>query len=74
MAMSADERPDLHRLELEVEEELRIVRADQPEDALAVTEDEWSLDDPVDVERYRVGLSDLLGAVQALEEEQQPPV
>jgi hypothetical protein len=64
--MSPDERPALYRLETEVEAELRLVRADDPNEAPALSQTEW-LFDPSEVERYRIGLYGLLGAVKALE-------
>ena len=64
--MSAEERLVLHQLEFEVEAELRIVQAGHGDDASAVSQAEW-LSDPSDVERYKIGLYGLLGAVKAVE-------
>ena len=69
--MSAEERLVLHQLEFEVEAELRIVQAGHGDDASAVSQAEW-LSDPSDVERYKIGLYGLLGAVKAMERDPEP--
>lgn len=58
----------LHELELNVSTELTQAENDQPEEEVAcVPIDEW-LSDPADAQRYEVGLRNLLGAVEALED------
>jgi hypothetical protein len=57
----------LHGLEVEVEAELAIARASHPEEVAATPVAEWQYD-PVDAERYEVGLRGLLGAVEAVED------
>ena len=64
--MSAEEGPVLEELEIELQAELRIVERGRPEDVFAQPLDEW-LFDPTDVERYRVGIYGLIGAVKAVE-------
>ncbi len=71
MTMSTDESQFLHKLEAEVEAELAMARSSHPEEALDVSPAEW-LFDPTDVEREEIGLSSLLGAVEALESDDQP--
>jgi len=58
----------LHELELNVRTELTRAETSQPEEeADLIPIDEW-LVDPVDAQRYEVGLRNLLGAVEALED------
>lgn len=58
----------LHELELNVRAELAMVETSQPEpEAVGVPIDEWLLD-PADAPRDEVGLRNLLGAVEALED------
>ena len=58
----------LHELELDVRAELTLIETSQPEeDAAGVSIDEWLLD-PADAQRYVVGLRNLLGAAEALED------
>ena len=58
----------LHELELNVSTELTLAGTSQPEEeAVDVSMDEW-LFDPADAQRYEIGLHNLLGAVEALEE------
>lgn len=57
----------LHGLEVEVEAELTIVAASDPEEVAGTPVAEW-LYDPTDAERYEVGLRGLLGAVESLED------
>src|SRR6266516_2872317 len=58
----------LHELELNISTELMLAETSQPEEeAVRVPVDEW-LFDPADAQRYEVGLHNLLGAVEALED------
>jgi hypothetical protein len=57
----------LHGLETEVEAELEIAENSHPEETAAAPVAEWRFD-PVDAERYEVGLRGLLGAVEAVED------
>lgn len=57
----------LHGLEAEVEAELAIAESSHPEETAAAPVAEWRFD-PVDAERYEVGLRGLLGAVEAVED------
>jgi hypothetical protein len=58
----------LHELELNISAELMLAETSQPEEeAVRVPVDEW-LFDPADAQRYEVGLHNLLGAVEALED------
>ena len=58
----------LHELELNVSTELMVAETSQPEEeAVNVPLDEW-LFDPADDQRYEIGLHNLLGAVEALED------
>jgi hypothetical protein len=59
-------------LEIEVEEELNLVESSHAEQATDLPVSEW-LFDPADAEREEIGLRDLLGAVEALEEDPRPP-
>ena len=62
----------LHELELTVSTELTQAETGQPEEeAVSVPIDEWLLD-PADAQRYEVGLRNLLGAVEALEDGSSP--
>jgi hypothetical protein len=69
--MSADEHPILRHLRSEVEAELLMVQSDPPAEALDLSPTEW-LSDPSEVERFRIGLHGLLGAVDALERDPEP--
>lgn len=69
--MPTDESPYLHKLEVEVEEELALAESSESP-ALGSSPSEW-LFDPADIERQQVGLRNLLGAVEALELDA-PPV
>ena len=58
----------LHELELNVSTELIVAETSQSEEeAVRVPVEEW-LFDPADAQRYEVGLHNLLGAVEALED------
>ena len=58
----------LHELELNVSTELMLAETSQPEEeAVRLPVDEW-LFDPADAQRYEVGLHNLLGAVEVLED------
>lgn len=58
----------LYELELTVTTELTQAETNPPEEeAVGVPIDEW-LSDPADAQRYEVGLRNLLGAVEALED------
>ena len=57
----------LHGLETEVEAELEIAEHSHPEETATAPVAEWRFD-PVDAERYEVGLRGLLGAVEAVED------
>ena len=73
--MPSDERQFLRDLRLEIETELKAVESKHPEDAFGVGQEEW-LFDPTDIEREEVGLRNLLGAVEAIEDrpvESEPP-
>jgi hypothetical protein len=63
--MPTDESPSLHRLEIEVQEELVLAESSESRE-LGGSPAEW-LFDPADIEREEVGLRNLLGAVEALE-------
>jgi hypothetical protein len=58
-------------LKAEVAEELAIAHIDDPEQALAVPQDQW-LFDPTDLERQEIGLRNMLGAIDALERGPEP--
>ncbi|GAA1880071.1 hypothetical protein [Actinomadura bangladeshensis] len=55
-------------LEFEVEEELLLAESSRPEETAAAPPSTW-LFDPTDVERERIGLRDILGAAEALDDE-----
>ncbi len=58
----------LHQLELNVRADLIQAETSQPEEeAVRVPIDEWLID-PVDAQRYEVGLRNRLGAVEAMED------
>jgi hypothetical protein len=58
----------LHELEIDVRAELTLAGTSTPEEeAVAVPIEEW-LFDPADAQRDQVGLRDLLGAVEVIEE------
>jgi hypothetical protein len=68
MSTPIDDQAFLYELELNVSTELTLAESGQPEEeAAGVPLDEW-LFDPADVQRYEIGLHNLLGAVEALEE------
>jgi len=68
MSTPIDENTFLHELELNVSTELTLAESGQPEEeAVDLSMDEW-LFDPADAQRYEIGLHNLLGAVEALEE------
>ena len=69
--MSADEHLVLYRLQSDVEAELRMVESDPSAEAPTLSPAEWIVD-PSDVERLRIGLYGILGAVRALEADPQP--
>ena len=72
MSTPTGDNTSLHALELNIRIELTLVETNQPEEeAVGVPIDEW-LVDPVDAERYEVGLRSLLGAVEALEDGSSP--
>jgi len=58
----------LHEFQVEVEEELDVVRASHPQEALDGSPVEW-LFDPTGIEREQVGLGNVLAAVEALEDD-----
>jgi hypothetical protein len=67
MSTPIGENTFLHELELNVSTELTLAETSQPEEeAVRVSVDEW-LTDPEDAQRYEIGLHNLLGAVEALE-------
>jgi hypothetical protein len=65
-AMPTDESGFLHDLQNEVEAELNEFRSSAPDEERAVSPTEW-LVGPTDIEREEVGLTNLLGAVEALD-------
>jgi len=68
MSNPIGENAFLHELELNVSTELVMAGTSQPEEeAVNVSLDEW-LFDPADAQRYEIGLHNLLGAVEALED------
>jgi hypothetical protein len=68
MSTPIDENAFLYELELNVSTELTLAESGRPEEeAAGVPLDEW-LFDPADAQRYEIGLHNLLGAVEALEE------
>ena len=68
MSTPIGENAFLHELELNVSTELTLAGTGQPEEeAVNVSLDEW-LSDPADEQRYEIGLHNLLGAVEALED------
>jgi hypothetical protein len=68
MSIPTGDNAFLHELELNVGTELTQAETGQPEEeAAGVPIDEWLLD-PADAQRYEVGLRNLLGAVEALED------
>jgi hypothetical protein len=66
MTMSGEGPEVLHELQYEVEAELRLVESGGADEASALSQADW-LFDPSDIERYRICLHGLLGAVTALE-------
>jgi hypothetical protein len=72
MSTPTDDNAYLHELEHNVRAELTLADAGQPEEQAAGTPiDQWLLD-PADAQREEVGLRNLLGAVEALEEGSRP--
>jgi hypothetical protein len=68
MSIPTGDNAFLHELELDVRAKLTQAETGQPEEEAAdVPIDEW-LSDPVDDQRYEVGLRNLLGAVEVLED------
>ena len=68
MSIPTGDNAFLHELELNVRAELTRAETGQPEEeAVGVPIGEWLLD-PADAQRYEVGLRNLLGAVEALED------
>jgi hypothetical protein len=68
MSIPTGDNAFLYELELTVSTELTQAETGQPEEeAVGVPIDEW-LSDPADEQRYEVGLRNLLGAVEALED------
>jgi hypothetical protein len=68
MSIPTGDNAFLHELELHVSTELTQAETGQPEEeAVGVPIDEWLLD-PTDAQRYEIGLRNLLGAVEALED------
>jgi hypothetical protein len=68
MSIPISENTFLHELELNVSTELTLAESGPPEEeAAGVPLDEW-LFDPADAQRYDIGLHNLLGAVEALED------
>jgi hypothetical protein len=68
MSTTIGDNAFLHELELNVSTELMLAGTSLPEEeAVRVPVDEW-LFDPADAQRYEVGLHNLLGAVEALED------
>jgi len=68
MSTPIDENSFLYELELNVTTELTLAESGpSEEEAAGVPLDEW-LFDPADAQRYDIGLHNLLGAVEALEE------
>jgi hypothetical protein len=62
----------LHELEHGVRAELTLAEAGQPdEQAASAPIDEWLID-PADAQREEIGLRNLLGAVEAMEEGSRP--
>ncbi|GAA4489731.1 hypothetical protein GCM10023191_021000 [Actinoallomurus oryzae] len=59
----------MHELEIEVREELVLTESNGPEQEADLPVSAW-LYDPVDAERERTILRDLLGAVEGLENDQ----
>lgn len=54
-------------LEVEIETELTLAESSRPEEVAALPVSEWPFD-PADVEREEIGLRNLLGAVEELED------
>ena len=67
MSIPTGDNAFLHELELNVSTELTQAETGQPEEeAVGVPIDEWL--DPADTQRDEVGLRNLLGAVEAVED------
>jgi hypothetical protein len=56
----------LGELEREVEAELDLAESSRPEEIIGLPSTEWPFD-PMDVQREEIGLRSLLGAVEAME-------
>jgi hypothetical protein len=68
MSIPTGDNAFLYELELTVTTELTQAETNQPEEeAVGVPIDEW-LSDPADAQRYEIGLRNLLGAVEAVED------
>jgi hypothetical protein len=68
MSIPTGDNAYLHELEIDVRAELTQAETSQPEEeAVGVPIGEWQFD-PADAQRYLVGLRNLLGAVEALED------
>ena len=71
MSIPTGDNAFLHQLEINVRAELTLAQASQPEEEAAdVPIEEWLID-PVDAQRYEIGLRTLLAAVEALEDNQE---
>jgi hypothetical protein len=68
--MSGEGPRVLHELQSEVEAELRLVQSGGADEASALSQADW-LFDPSEIERYRICLRSLLGAVTALERDRE---
>jgi hypothetical protein len=66
-----DEYEELQMLEVEVEAEVEMAGSSRLAADAATPPTEWMFD-PIDVEREEVGLTTLLGAVEALEDGERP--
>ncbi len=68
MSIPTGDNASLHQLELNVRADLTQAETSQPEEAAVGVPIDERLVDPVDAQRYEVGLRNLLGAVEALED------
>jgi hypothetical protein len=66
MSNRAGDGDFLHELEAEVEAELNLAESSRPEEIIGLPGTEWPFD-PMDVQRAKVGLRSLLGAIEAME-------
>jgi len=69
--MPTDDGRLLHRLRVEIEEELVVAGRCDPDESQGFSPTE-SLFDPTDIERAQIGLRNLLGAVEALARDVEP--